>query len=303
MEESAMSSVSKTSSERTAKSPRTEEAASAQPKKFTVIEPGARSVTAELTEIVENRDLLVLLVRRDLLVRYVQTVLGLGWGVIQPLVTMVIFTIFFGHLANVNSEGVPYALFSLAALVPWTYFSNGINAAGTSVLNTSTMISKIYFPRLFIPLSPLLAVFVDFLVAFGVLVILMIAYQQTPTPGALALPLLVAVMLLGTFGVGFWLAALGSRYRDVRYVTPFLVQVLLFVTPIVYSASVVPSPWRYVYALNPLVGVVDGFRSGLLGTGPFPWSLVAIGAASSCVLAATGTRYFTRTARYFADLA
>src|SRR5262249_22022501 len=164
-------------------------------------------------------------------------------------------TIFFGHLAGVSSDGVPYALFSLAALVPWTYFSNGVNAAGNSVVNTSTMVSKIYFPRLFLPLSPLLAVFVDFIVAFGVLVVLMIAYQQVPTAGAAALPLLIVVMVFATFGVGFWLAALGSRYRDVRYITPFLVQILLFVTPIVYSASVVPTPWRYVYALNPLVGV------------------------------------------------
>ena len=299
-----MSSLSKATPERTAEPPPiTGERADEHAKRTTLIAPGARSTTAELREILENRDLLVLLVRRDLLVRYIQTVLGLGWGIVQPLVTMVIFTIFFGHLAGVSSNGVPYALFSLAALVPWTYFSNGVTNAGTSVLNTSTMISKIYFPRLLLPLSPLLAVFVDFLVAFGVLVILMIAYQRPPTLGALALPLLVIIMLLGTFGVGFWLAALGSRYRDVRYITPFLVQILLFVTPIVYAASVVPTPWRYVYAVNPLVGVVDGFRSGLLGTGPFPWALVAIGGVSSCILVATGTRYFTRTARYFADLA
>jgi lipopolysaccharide transport system permease protein len=272
-------------------------------KHTTVIAAGSHSASSELAEIAENRDLLYFLVRRDLLVRYVQTVLGLGWGIAQPLLTMVIFTIFFGHLAGVRSDGVPYALFSLAALVPWTYFSNGLNAAGNSVMNTSTMVSKIYFPRLLIPLSPLLAVFVDFLVALVVLFVLMAAYRRVPAAGTAALPLLVVVMLLATFGVGFWLAALGARYRDVRFATPFLIQILLFVTPVVYSSSVVPSPWRYVYALNPLVGVVAGFRSGLLGTAPFPWVLLGIGAASSIVLTATGTRYFMRTARYFADLA
>ena len=299
-----MNVVQDTADRRSAEPPLESRAeASATARKTTVIESGRHSALAEIREILEHRDLLYFLVRRDLIVRYVQTVLGLGWGVLQPLVTMVIFTIFFGHLAGVSSQGVPYALFSLAAVVPWTYFSNGVNAAGTSVISTSTMVSKIYFPRLLIPVSPLIAVFVDFIVALGVLFVLMAAYQQPPTIDALTLPLLVIVMLLGTFGVGFWLAALGARYRDIRYATPFLVQILLFVTPVVYSGSVVPSPWRYVYAINPLVGVIDGFRSALLGIGSFPWALLAIGAVSGCVITATGTRYFTNTARYFADVA
>jgi lipopolysaccharide transport system permease protein len=254
-------------------------------------------------ELIEFRELLYYLVRRDLIVRYVQTVLGFGWAVLQPLVTMVIFTIFFGQLASVDSQGAPYALFSLAALVPWTYFSNGINLASGSVVAQSGLLTKVYFPRLFIPLSPLLAAFVDFVIAFAVLMGVLLATGHFPEPEIAALPVLVLIMLAATAGLGLLLAALASRYRDVRYAAPFLIQLLLFVSPVIYSASVVPTPERYLYALNPMVGVIEGFRAALLDTGAFPWTLVGIGAASALVLLAAGVAVYTRTARYFADLA
>jgi lipopolysaccharide transport system permease protein len=269
----------------------------------TVIEAGSKRRWIDVREMVAHRDLLYYLVKRDIVVRYVQTVLGLGWAIAQPLLTMVVFTIFFGRLAGVDSEGVPYALFSFSALVAWTYFSNGVNAASGSVIGSSGMLSKVYFPRIFVPLSPLFAVLVDFLMAFGVLAALMAAYRRAPTIDVVFLPLLVIVMFLTTAGAGLWLAALSSRYRDVRYVTPFLIQLLLFVSPVIYGVSVVPSPARYAYALNPMVGVVTGFRAALLGTTAFPWALLGIGAASAVLLFLSGSRYFARVERHFADLA
>jgi lipopolysaccharide transport system permease protein len=258
---------------------------------------------AGLREAYEQRELLLFLVRRDLVVRYVQTVLGLGWAVLVPLLTMVVFTIFFGRLADVDSQGVPYALFSLAAIVPWTYFSTSVNAAANSVVANSSLITKVYFPRVFLPLAPLLAALADLGIAFAVLCAILVAFGHLPELGALALPLLVVVLVAAAAGMGTLLAALGSRYRDVRYATPFLLQLLLFVSPVIYSASVVPTPERYLYALNPMVGVVEGFRAGLLGTSAFPWALVGIGALSSTLLLALGLRVYGRTARYFADLA
>lgn len=256
-----------------------------------------------LKEVAEYRDLLYYLVRRDLVVRYVQTVLGFGWAVLQPLLTVAIFTIFFGRLGDVDSQGVPYALFSLTAIVPWTYFSGGLNLAAGSIAGNFGLLTKVYFPRLFLPLSPMLAAFVDFLIASAILGIVLGATGRAPEVEALALPLLVLIMLAATLGVGLLLASLASRYRDVRYATPFLVQLFLFVSPVIYAADVVPTPARYVYALNPMVGVIEGFRSSLLGTTAFPWELVGIGALSSALLLALGLRVFSRTARYFADLA
>ena len=258
---------------------------------------------ASLREAYEQRELLLFLVRRDLVVRYVQTVLGLGWAVLVPLLTMVVFTIFFGRLADIDSQGVPYALFSLAAIVPWTYFSTSVNAAANSVVANSSLITKVYFPRVFLPLAPLLAGLVDLAIAFVVLCVLLLAYGHLPELEALLLPLLVVILVVATAGVGMLLAAVGSRYRDVRYATPFLLQLLLFVSPVIYSASVVPTPERYLYALNPMVGVIEGFRAGLLGTTAFPWALVGIGAVSATLLLALGLRVYERTARYFADLA
>lgn len=258
---------------------------------------------ASLREAYAQRELLLFLVRRDLVVRYVQTVLGLGWAVLVPLLTMVVFTVFFGRLADIDSQGVPYALFSLAAIVPWTYFSTSVNAAANSVVANSSLITKVYFPRVFLPLAPLLAGVVDLVIAFVVLCAVIVAFGRVPELAALAIPLLVAVLLATAAGVGMLLAALGSRYRDVRYATPFLLQLLLFVSPVIYSASVVPTPERYLYALNPMVGVLEGFRAGLLGTSAFPWALVGIGAASAAALLALGLRVYGRTARYFADLA
>lgn len=266
-----------------------------------VIEPGSAGVS--LTELIAYRDLLYFLVRRDLVVRYVQTVLGFGWAVLQPLITVGIFTIFFGKLGRVDSQGTSYALFSLAAVVPWTYFANGLNLASGSVAGNFALLTKVYFPRLFLPLSPLLAALVDFVIAFAILTVVLVATGTVPAPTALALPLLVLILIATTVGLGLLVSSLASRYRDVRYATPFLVQLLLFVSPVIYAADVVPEPWRYVYALNPMVGVLEGFRSSLLGTTAFPWDLVGIGATASALLLALGLRVFSRTARYFADVA
>jgi lipopolysaccharide transport system permease protein len=269
----------------------------------TVISANARKSWFDVSELIAGRDLLYYLVRRDILVRYVQTLLGLGWAVGQPLLTMVVFTIFFGRVADVSAHGAPYAVFSLAALVPWTYFTNGVNGASTSVVNNSTMLSKIYFPRIFIPLSPLLAALVDFAIALVVLGVVMAGFGLTPHLAALLLPLAILVMVLTTAGVGIWLAALASRYRDVRYVTPFFVQMLLFVSPVIYDGSTISAPARYFYALNPMVGVIEAFRAAAIGFPAFPWVSLGIGAVSSLVLLASGTRYFRSTERYFSDLA
>lgn len=265
------------------------------------IRPGTAGI--RLGEFFAYRELLYYFVRRDLVVRYVQTVLGFGWAILQPLVTVGIFTVFFGRLADVDSQGVPYALFSLAAIVPWTYFSGGLNLAAGSVAGNFTLLTKVYFPRLFLPLSPLLAAFVDFLIAFGLLAVVLGVTGRAPTPEALALPLLVLIMLAATVGLGLLLASLGSLYRDVRFATPFLVQLLLFLSPVIYAADVVPTPARYIYSLNPMVGVIEGFRASLLGTTAFPWDLVAIGALGAAAVLVLGLRVFSRTARYFADLA
>jgi lipopolysaccharide transport system permease protein len=257
----------------------------------------------DLGELVAYRDLLYYLVRRDIVIRYLQTILGPAWAVAQPLTTMVVFTIFFGHVAHISSQGVPYALFALTALAPWTYFTNGVGTASASVVNNASMMSKVYFPRIFIPLSPLLAAVVDFAVALCVLATVMAAYRQSPTWSTLLLPIPILLLFSITSGVGIWLAALSSRYRDVRFATPFVLQLLLFASPVIFDASAIPNPLRYLYALNPMVGVIDGFRSTLLGTKDFPWSLVGIGAAVSAVILYTAGRYFRRTEMHFAELA
>ena len=269
----------------------------------TVISANARKGWLDISELRGGGDLLYYLVRRDILVRYVQTLLGLGWAIGQPLLTMVVFTIFFGRVANVSAHGAPYAVFSLAALVPWTYFTNGVNGASTSVVNNSPMLSKIYFPRIFIPLSPLLAALVDFAIALLVLGAVMAGFGQAPQLGTLLLPIPILVMVLTTAGVGIWLAALASRYRDVRYVTPFFVQMLLFVSPVIYDGSTISAPARYLYALNPMVGVIEAFRAAAIGYPAFPWASLGIGTLSALALFATGTRYFRSTERYFSDLA
>jgi lipopolysaccharide transport system permease protein len=258
--------------------------------------------TLRLTELWQYRELFYFFVWRDIKVRYAQSVLGLGWAIIQPLFPMVVFTIVFGKVAGIRSDGVPYALFAFAALVPWTYFSNALGDASQSLVKEVNMLSKIYFPRLIIPLTSIIGRLVDLAVAFVLLLVLVTIYGASPTWSVLALPLLIGITAIAACGLGLWLSALALQYRDVRFAVPFAIQLLMYVAPVVYPTSLVSEPYRYVYALNPMVGVIEGFRASLLGARPMPWDFIGIGAVTAGVLLYTGTVYFLRKEPVFADV-
>ena len=269
-----------------------------------VIEPPSSWPRLNAGEIWAYRGLLFFLVWRDLKVRYAQTVMGAAWAIIQPLLTMAVFTVIFGNFAKVPSDGVPYPVFSLAALVPWTYFSVAFSTSSASLVANTNLITKIYFPRLVIPLSPVAGGLVDFAIAFVILAGAMVLYGIAPSPLALVVvPLLVAIMAVAAAGVGCLLAALNIQYRDVKYITPFLIQIWMYASPIVYPMSLVPDRVRPFYMLNPMAGVIEGFRAVLLRTGPVPWTAIAIAAAVSAAVFLAGVYYFRRTERLFADVA
>ena len=253
-----------------------------------------------LAEIWRFRDLLYFLTWRDLKVRYKQTALGVVWVVLQPLVMMLAFTVIFHRLGRMPSADVPYPLFALAALLPWQLFSRALTDAGHSLVANERLVTKVYFPRVLIPCATVLAALADFAIALLVLIGAMAFYGHAPTLAVLALPLFLLLALVAALGLGLWLSALDVRYRDVRYVIPFLTQLWFFATPIVYPARLVPEPWDVVYALNPMVGVVEGFRWALLDTPP-PSESVAISAAVATVMFVGGLIYFRRTERTFAD--
>jgi lipopolysaccharide transport system permease protein len=253
-------------------------------------------------ELWQYRDLFRFLVWRGIKTRYAQSVLGVGWAIIQPIFTMIVFTVVFGNLAKINSDGVPYAVFSYTALVPWTYFSGALTGAGGSLIGASNMITKVYFPRLVVPLAPVLSKLVDFAIAFGILIGLMFWFQMVPNLGVLLLPLLILLMMLTALGIGMWLTALSVQYRDINYATSFFVQLLMYASPVVYPASSVPEQFRLLYGLNPMAGVIEGFRSALLGTQPMPWDLIGIGSIMSVLMVISGLWYFRRMERIFADV-
>jgi len=255
-----------------------------------------------LEEVWHARELLYFLVWRDVKVRYKQTVLGIAWSVLQPFLTMVVFTIFFGRLAKVPSDGVPYPLFSLAALVPWTYFATAVTNGSSSLVGNQHLIAKVYFPRVLVPLTAVVMPAVDLAVSFGMLVVLMAWYHVVPTASMLLLPLYVALGALTAFAVTLWTSALSVRYRDVRYVLPFLIQIWLFVTPVAYPASMVPERWRLLYALNPMASVVEGFRNSLLGT-PAPGAMVAVAVVVVAAALVSGAAYFRSVEGSIVDLA
>jgi lipopolysaccharide transport system permease protein len=255
----------------------------------------------KLHELWAYRELLYFLTWRDVKVRYKQTLLGAAWAILQPLLAMVVFTIFFGHLAKLPSEGLPYALFSFSGLVLWTFFGNGLTLSSNSLVASSNLITKIYFPRLVIPLGAVLAGAVDFVLALVVLGGLMIAYGVAPGLTILAMPLFLLLAFCTVLAVGLWLSALNVKYRDVRYVVPFLVQLWLFATPIAYPSTLLDEPWRTVYGLNPMVGAIDGFRWSLLGTRSPGWSAV-VSACSAVVMLLAGLYYFRRMEKVFADI-
>lgn len=266
------------------------------------IEASKGWVALRLGDLWEYRELLYFLVWRDVKVRYKQTLLGGAWAVIQPLLTMVVFSIFFGRLAKLPSEGLPYPIFAFTALVPWTFFMNGLTNASNSLVGSANLIRKVYFPRLSIPIAAVLAGLVDFGISFLVLIVLMFVYGITPTIQIIWLPLLLVLAMVTALGVGLWLSAMNVRFRDVRYIVPFLVQIWMFATPIAYSSTLLSQPWRTVYALNPMVGVVDGFRWSLLGTATAPGLTLIASSSVAVVLLASGAFYFRRMERRFADV-
>jgi lipopolysaccharide transport system permease protein len=265
------------------------------------IRPSRGWVPIHLRDLWTYRDLLYFFIWRDVKVRYKQTALGAGWAILQPFLLMVVFSVFFGRLLNVQSAGVPYPVFAYTALVPWTMFANAVAQSGGSLVANQQLLTKIYFPRLLIPISATLGNLVDFVFAFAVLVGLMLYYGIAPPAAILLTPILVLLAVVTALGVGLWLSALNVKYRDVRYVIPFLVQLWLFATPVAYSSSIVPAAWRPLYDLNPMVGVVEGFRWALLGTGHLD-PMFGVSAVVAVVVLLGGLVYFRRTERTFADV-
>jgi lipopolysaccharide transport system permease protein len=266
------------------------------------IEPSKKWRSIGLRDLWEYRELLHFLAWRDLSIRYKQTVLGVAWAIIQPLLTMLVFTIFFGRLAKIPSDGVPYPIFSYAALVPWTFFANGLTQASQSLLRDTSLITKVYFPRLIIPIASVLGGLVDFALEFAVLLALMAFYGIAPTVNVLWLPFLVLLALGTLLGAGLWLSALNVKFRDVRYIAPFLVQIWFFATPVVYPSNLVPASWRLLYGINPMAGVVEGFRWALLGTQTRPGPMLAVSALAAAALLLSGALYFRRMEKTFADV-
>ncbi|MEQ1761689.1 MAG: ABC transporter permease [Pyrinomonadaceae bacterium] len=246
--------------------------------------------------------MLFFLVWRDVKVRYKQTALGAAWAIIQPIMTMIVFSVFFGKLGKMPSDGVPYPIFAFAALVPWTLFSAGLMLATNSLVGSSHLIKKVYFPRLIIPIATVLAGVVDFFLAFGVLLVLMVLYGITPTVNIIWLPVFLLMTVATTLAISLWLSALNVQYRDIRYVIPFLTQIWLFATPIAYSSSLLNEPWKTLYGLNPMVGVVEGFRWALLGTNTGPGAMTVLSVGVSLLLLIGGAYYFRRMERTFADI-
>jgi lipopolysaccharide transport system permease protein len=290
------------------------------------IEPSTGWVSLKMRELWQYRELLYFLTWRDIKVRYKQTVLGAAWAIIQPFLTMVVFSLFFGRLANIPSDGIQYPIFSYAALVPWTFFANGLTQGSNSLVNSSNLIKKVYFPRLVVPISSVLAGIVDFALAFVVLLALMIYFGISPfaapvhfpwfIPSVLPLgpvyyvpsfnivwlPYFLLLAFVTSLGVGLWLSAMNVQFRDVRYIVPFIAQIWMFLTPIAYPSSLLSEPWRTIYGLNPMAGVVEGFRWALVGTNTAPGPIIIVSSVAALLLLVSGAYYFRRMEKTFADV-
>lgn len=266
------------------------------------IAPSKGWVSLQLKELYAYRELLYFLIWRDIKVRYKQTALGAAWAIIQPFFTMLVFSLFFGRLAKMQSDGLPYPVFAYAALVPWTFFAQGLSQASDSLVGSANLIRKVYFPRLAIPVGTVAGGVVDFVLAFGVLLLMMFYYGVRPGWQIVWLPLLLLLALVTALGVGLWLSALNVKFRDVKYVVPFVTQFWMFLTPIAYPSSLLPEVWRPVYALNPMVGVVEGFRWALLGTDTAPGPMLGVSATVAVLLLAGGAFVFRRMEKSFADV-
>ena len=269
----------------------------------TVIKPGSDWRLFDWREIVHYRDLLYFLTLRDVTVLYKQTVLGVAWAVLNPFFSMVVFTVIFGLVLRVPSDGKPYPLFSFTGLLPWTYFAQSLTASTSSLIQGTNLFTKVYFPRVFIPLVPVFSKLVDFAIAFVFLALLMGWYRVIPSPNLIFLPGLILLMMLTSAGVGMFLSALAIQYRDVRHAMGFLIQILMYAAPVVWPASRIPDHFRLWYGLYPMAGVIEGFRAAILGTGAMPWDLIGMGTVSVGVIFLAGALYFRRTERLFADVA
>lgn len=270
--------------------------------KISIIEPKNGWITINFKEVWKYRELLYFLTKRDIKVRYKQTVLGGLWAIIQPLFNMIVFTLFFGKLAKIPSDGIPYPLFVYAGLLPWTYFANTLNASGNSLVGSQNLITKVYFPRLIIPTSASLAGLLDFFIAMIVLGILMLYYQFLPGLDIFILPVLVGLTFLCASGVGLWLSALNVEYRDIRYAIPFLIQLWMFLSPVIYPVSIVGEKYQWLLALNPMGGVINAYRASLLGHYSIDWFLLGISTAIILFLFFSGIYYFSKMERSFADV-
>lgn len=267
-----------------------------------VIEPTRGVFSIDWQELWHYRELFYFLVWRDVLVRYKQTVLGVAWAVLQPLATMVVLTLFFGRLAKIPSDGIPYPLFSYAALLLWTFFSGSLNFAARSLVSNYNVVTKLYFPRMILPTAPVIAGLLDLAIASLLMFVLMAFYGLYPTVRVVAIPLMVLVAFISTLGVGLFLAAMNVKYRDFRFVVPFLTQFWMFVSPVAYPVSLIPEKWRLLYYLNPMAGAIEGFRWALFHTPMNPWPGLGISAVAGCVILAVGLAYFQKTHRFFADI-
>lgn len=266
------------------------------------LRPSRGWIHLNLKDLWRYRELIYFLTWRDVKVRYKQTVLGAGWAILQPLINMVVLTIIFGRFANMPTEGIPRPIYTFTALLPWGLFAKALSDAGRSMLANRSMITKIYFPRLIIPLASVMGGMVDFLIQFAILIMMMLYYRYSPNLAVFTLPLFLLLALATALGFGLWLSALNVLYRDVNYILPFLTQLWLLVTPVAYSSRVVPSQWQWLYALNPMVGVVEGFRWAMLDAPPPDIQTLAISTLITIIVLVTGMYYFRRMERTFADL-
>jgi lipopolysaccharide transport system permease protein len=267
-----------------------------------VISPARGIVPIQLAELWEYRDLAYLLAWREIKIRYKQTALGIAWAVLQPLISAVLFSVIFGRLAGLPSEGVPYTVFTFCALVPWQLFAFALTESSNSVVSNQRVITKVYFPRLIMPIAAVCVGFADFVCSLLVLAAMLLFYGITPGWAVLTLPLWALLALVSALSVGTWLSAINVHYRDVRYTLPFLTQMWMLATPVAYSSGIVPEAWRPVVALNPMVGVVEGFRWALLGTPTFPGGMVVVSSAAVLVLLVSALYYFRSVERTFADV-
>lgn len=275
--------------------------ASESSNQVTVLKPVSSLSFSDFVELIKYRDLFYFLVWRDIKVLYAQTILGFGWAILQPLIQIIIFTIIFGNVAKLDTGGIPYIVFSTVAIIPWTYMSVAMVSSSQSLVDNQHMLGKIYFPRLLFPITPILSKLVDFFISLLVIVGVFFFYDISPSASLLYLPLFLVMMVLVPLGVGLWLSALAIRYRDVAFAMQFVIRMLMYTAPIVYSAATIPEAYRMLYSINPIVGVIEGFRACLLGL-PLEWEFIVPGMISSLVIFISGLFYFKRMERIFVDV-